>query len=207
VHQAGERSIARIQTLWNGVVRGQTVPLSELDERFGQHQGEVDLAYAQSADVVAFMLDGEGDALRFRALIAGLRAGQELRVAFEDAYGLSLEQMEQTWRAHVARRYGRWPSVLMGLSMVWALSALLLLVGYIRTRRRHRTTLERWALEEQASAAQDAPIVLVPVPPPAPNPPERPRLADDVLDSLQDERRRDRELPTVMHEGRSYTLH
>jgi hypothetical protein len=203
VHEAGENTIARIRTLWEGALAGKLVPLTQLDSRFGAHHGAVDLAYAQSADLVAFMIDGDSDALRFRSLIAHVRAGVPFELAFEKAYGFTLAQLEKSWRERTARRFGRWPSLLVGLSALWGLAAVLLLVGYVRVRRRHRQTLERWAVEES-----DKPPQLVPIPPPpVVTSPPPPRSPDDVLDAWQEKQRLDGELPTVTHEGRSYTLH
>lgn len=204
VHEAGENTIARIRTLWEGALAGKLVPLAQLDSRFGSHHGAVDLAYAQSADLVAFMIDGDSDALRFRSLIGHVRAGVPFELSFEKAYGFTLAQLEKSWRERTARRFGRWPSLLVGLSALWGLAAVLLLIGYVRVRRRHRQTLERWAIEE----APEKPPQLVPIPPPpvASQTPS-PRSPDDVLDAWQEKQRLDGELPTVTHEGRSYTLH
>jgi hypothetical protein len=204
VHEAGENTIDRIRVLWEGALAGRLVPIARLDQSFSSHHGTVDLAYAQSADLVAYILDGEGDAIRFRVMIAQMRGGLAFEQAFTKAYGFSVDDLERAWRERVSRRFGRWPSMLVGLSALWALGAVLLFIGYVRVRRRQRRTLDRWAIEEEA-LAQPLPVQ-PPPPPPVSNPPS-PRGPDDVLDAWQEQKRRDGELPTVTHEGRSYTLH
>lgn len=206
VHEAGENTIDRIRVLWEGALGGRLVPLDQLDQRFSAEHGTVDLAYAQSADLVSYILDGEGDAIRFRVLIAQMRAGTEFEAAFSKAYGFSLLDLERAWRDRVGRRFGRWPSLLVGLSALWAFGAVLLFIGYVRVRRRHRRTLDRWAVEEEAALVAAAPTA-PPPPPPVVSSPPSPRGPDDVLDAWQEQKRRDGELPTVTHEGRSYTLH
>jgi hypothetical protein len=206
VHEAGENTIDRIRVLWEGALGGRLVPLDQLDSRFSAEHGTVDLAYAQSADIVSYILDGEGDAIRFRVLIAQMRSGIDFEAAFSKAYGFSLEDLERAWRERVTRRFGRWPSLLVGLSALWAFGAVLLFIGYVRVRRRHRRTLDRWAVEEEAALVA-APSPAPPPPPPAVSSPPSPRGPDDVLDAWQEQKRRDGELPTVTHEGRSYTLH
>lgn len=206
VHEAGENTIDRIRVLWEGALGGRLVPLDQLDSRFSATHGTVDLAYAQSADIVSYILDGEGDEIRFRVLIAQLRSGSDFEQAFSKAYGFSLLDLERAWRERVTRRFGRWPSLLVGLSALWALGAVLLFIGYVRVRRRHRRTLDRWAIEEDALVAAPSPGP-PPPPPPAVSTPPSPRGPDDVLDAWQEQKRRDGELPTVTHEGRSYTLH
>ena len=59
---------------------------------------------------------------------------------------MSLGEFEQQWRVLIAQRFGRWPSILSGLTVVWAAAAVLLIAGYLRVRRRHRSTLQRWAI-------------------------------------------------------------
>lgn len=205
VHEASENTIDRIRVLWEGALAGRLIPIELLDQGFSTEHRTVDLAYAQSADIVAYILDGEGDAIRFRVLIAQLRAGTGFEQAFARAYGFSVSDLERAWRERVARRFGRWPSMLVGLSALWALGAVLLFIGYIRVRRRQRRTLDRWAIEEEALVAAPAPAA--PPPPPPVSTPPSPRGPDDVLDAWQEQKRRDGELPTVTHEGRSYTLH
>lgn len=206
VHEAGENTIDRIRVLWEGALGGRLVPLDQLDSRFSAKHGTVDLAYAQSADLVSYILDGEGDEIRFRVLIAQMRSGADFEAAFSKAYGFSVEDLERAWRERITRRFGRWPSLLVGLSALWAFGAVLLFIGYVRVRRRHRRTLDRWQIEEEAALVA-APTPTPPPPPPVVSSPPSPRGPDDVLDAWQEQKRRDGELPTVTHEGRSYTLH
>jgi hypothetical protein len=202
IHQAGEHSLARIRTLWDGTLRGDLVPLSRLSRAFPARHDEVNLAYAQSADLVRRMLDGEGDRVRFGRLIAKLREGTPFAQAFHGAYGVTLERFEQRWIGELRHRFGRWPSLLMGLTGVWALAAGLLVVGYVRTRRRHRATLRRWAIEEAPLLDEE---LAEASPPPPPEPP--PSTADRIMDAVAQRDRGDSSVPKVIHEGRSYTLH
>jgi hypothetical protein len=200
IHEAGEHSLARIRTLWDGTLRGQLVPFAKLSGAFGAQHGRVDLAYAQSADVVRFLVDGD-DPARFPRLITRLREGASFEDAVRDAYGLPLGYIEREWRAAVERRFGRWPSFLAGLASLWALSALLLIVGYVRVRRKHARTLAEWAAAEEAAAAKP-PTPPPPPPPAAPTPP-----TDAILDAIEARRRHDPEIPTVQHDGQNHTLH
>jgi hypothetical protein len=110
-----------------------------------------------------------------------------------------LWRIEQQWRTQLAQRFGSWPSILSGLTVVWAVAALLLVVGYVRVRKRQRETLKRWAIEEAPALAMET------APPPSQAVPRS--VADDVLDAWGDQRRRDSGVPTIVHEGRSHTLH
>jgi hypothetical protein len=203
IHHSGEHSLARIRTLWAATLQGGLVGLRDLSEHFPEQHGEVDVAYAESADLVGFMLEGQAGPPRFRALCAGLQAGLQFEPAFAAAYQMTLSEFEQQWRALLAQRFGRWPSILSGLTVLWALAALLLVFGYLKVRRKHRRTLERWALEEAPQSQPEAQAAVA-----APPPPPLPRsVADVVLDAWGDQQRHDAGIPTIVHEGRSYTLH
>lgn len=202
IQKAGEHSLARIRVLWSGTLRGRLIPLSRLSESFPSREGEVNLAYAQAADLVGYLLSGEQGEKRFRMLVGAVRSGEEFERAFAASYGMPLSLVEQHWRAGLVQRFGRWPSILSGLTVVWAAAALLLVVGYVRVRRKARQTLKRWEIEEAPLLTQPDP----PVPSTAPSPPPR-NVADDVLDAWTDQQRRESGVPTIMHEGRSYTLH
>jgi hypothetical protein len=199
ISQSNEHSLARARTLWEGTLRGDLIPLARLSQSFPARHGEVDLAYAEAADLVGHMLEGRHGPAHFQSLLAKLRDGQPFERAFAAAYGMPVETLEQQWRAELEHRFGRWPSILGGLTGLWAVGALLLVVGYVRVRRRHHQTLERWAIEE-------APMLQSEQPPPTPPPPAR-NVADDVLDAWSNQPRHDSGVPTIVHEGRSYTLH
>jgi hypothetical protein len=148
------------------------------------------------------MLEGTRGPERFRTLITRLRDGQSFERAVDAAYG-PLDQLEREWRTHLSQRFGRWPSILSGLTLMWVVGALLLVVGYVQVRRRHHATLKRWAIEEAPILAAEVPtVVAAPVPPP----PVR-HAADDVLDAFSEQRHHESGIPTVVHEGRSHTLH
>jgi hypothetical protein len=199
IHEAGEHSLERVRILWSGTLRGELIPLARLSQSFPARHGDVSLAYAQSADLVGHLLRGDQGRKRFRALVARLRAGEPFEQAFAAAYRMPLWRVEQQWRNQLAQRFGSWPSILSGLTVVWACAALLLVFGYMRVRKRQRETLKRWAIEE-------APVLAMETAPPRPEPPPR-SVADDVLDAWGDQQRHDSGVPTIVHEGRSHTLH
>ncbi len=208
VDRAGERSLDRIRTLWDGTLQGRLLSIRDLSREFPEGPHEVDLAYAQAADLVAYLRDRDEDGAHFRTLLDRIRQGAGFEPAVRAAYGMDLATLEQNWRAAIAARFGRWPTLLGGLTVVWAVAALLLVVAYVRVRRRHQRTLRRWASEEAELDAPRAPAPALAVPPPPPpQPPFSRTPADDVLDAWGDQQRREPGVPTVVHDGRSYTLH
>jgi hypothetical protein len=209
VQQSEESGFGRFRTLWEGTVRGSVLSFDRLSRGFPARRDEVDIAYAQSADFVGHMLSGKEERSRFRALLEKLRQGSEFSAAVESAYHVPLSYMEREWRSSLTQRFGRWPMLLMGLTSLWALGAVLVIIGYIRARARHRATLERWEAEERtamATAALTIPITSLtdaaPSTPPA-------GAVQSSLDDFFDNRPAGHEpgVPTIVHDGQSHTLH
>jgi hypothetical protein len=197
VHQAGESSLTRIETLWNATLRGKLLSLAELSNAFPADHGQIDLAYAQSADFVGFMLDGRDERGHFQSLLRELANGRPFADAVQATYHVPLSYHEREWRAGLQRHYGRWPALFMGLTFVWVIGAALLGIAFVRARLRARATLRRWAIEE-------APILSAP--PPIPQPAG---ATQSSVDEFFDNRRTqtDSGVPTVIHDGQQHTLH
>jgi hypothetical protein len=200
VQQAQANSLSRTRTLWEGTLRGGLLSLDSLAVAFPAGGSDVELAYAEGADFVGFMLSGGDERARFRSLLRELAQGKAFPDAVQSAYHVPVGYMEREWRATLTQRFGRWPVLFMGLTSIWVLGAVLLVVGYARARARHRSTMQRWAIEE-------APIVnaaVPPAPPPAPT-----GATQSTLDDFFDNRRakNDPGVPTVVHDGQSHTLH
>ena len=120
IDRAGERSLARVRTLWDGALQGRLLGIRQLSREFPEQPREVDLAYAQAADLAGWLLDRDADGARFRALLDRIRQGATFEQAVRGAYGMDLATLEQNWRSAIASRFGRWPTLLSGLTVVWA---------------------------------------------------------------------------------------
>jgi hypothetical protein len=148
VHASGESSVARLQTLWTATLSGNLLPLGRLQGGFPADGATAGVAYAQSADIVRFLMR-QSDTSRFVALMARLRRGEDFESALKDAYGLDRASLEYEWREDVARRYSFWPVFFSG-SIVWMGVIGLFAMGWRRRRQKARTTLAKWSREEAA---------------------------------------------------------
>lgn len=199
VHLSGESSLQRVQVLWSAVLAGDVLPFGQLDGGFagGVNQGQVNLAYAQAADVVRYLLRTR-DANRFNLMLNRLREGASLDHALQESYGVDLVGLEYEWREDASRRYSFWPVLLSG-SMIWVGVLGLFLLAWRRHKKRTQATLERWAREEAQEelmrhAQSRLHIVLAPPGEQQRMPP--PRVVDTKL-----------EVPKVQHDGNWHTLH
>ena len=100
----------------------------------------------------------------------------------------STRKLEFQWHEELEKRFSFWP-VLTGSSMLWAIIMAMLLVAWVRRRKKARETLARWAKEEAEEDARRAAIVEAA--------PETPFSPSVVRVSI----------PTIQHEGEWHVLH
>jgi hypothetical protein len=184
VYESGEHPVLRMKELWDATLFRQLLPLADLDRRFPERQDQVNIAYAESADVLRFLLHGK-DRLRFVNLLEKVRRGSSFDVALGDAYGTDMRRLEYQWREACAKRNTFAPMLASG-SFVWVFAFAAMVVGYRRKRREAQATLARWEKEELAEASAAA-------------------VEDDA--TLTDPSRAHAGLPKIEHDGGWHTLH
>lgn len=207
VHVSGESFATRVQTLWSATLANQLLPLEQLERSFPADPVRTDVAYAQSADVVRYLVRKQ-DRDRFAALFARIRAGQAFDSAVADAYGVEVDVLESQWREDVAKRYTFWP-VFFSSSAVWMVAMGLFVWGWRRRKRRDQETFARWDREEAAAEAArraEAAALLAAVPDPEDAVPRmhvvvaRSRSRTPMPSAPE-------EIPKVEHDGSWHTLH
>ncbi|XYH96009.1 hypothetical protein ACMHYB_50840 [Sorangium sp. So ce1128] len=194
-HVAGDHAAGRAQRLSVAALRGRLLPLDALEANLpGAGNAPGSVAYAQSADVLRFFLEGERRQGFTRALDA-VRAGAPLASALEAAYTSTGHELELAWRADVARRYGFVPVLLGSLLVLGLLAAGVLGVQRLRGRR---------------SPAPPAPHRRLRVAPEARHRPARASTAQLVATlgaRHRSESDGDAGVPKVEHNGQWHTLH
>ncbi|MDB4995015.1 MAG: hypothetical protein JWM74_2447 [Myxococcaceae bacterium] len=194
VHESGESRFARTKTLWDATLAKTILPLSDLDQGFPRDRYEVNIAYAESADFVRFLLR-DADRARFTSLIERVRQGTSFDRALTDAYGTDVRKLEYQWREELGKRYTMLP-IITGGSLIWVFLFFAMIYGYIKRRRRAKATLDRWEIEE---AAVDAAIAEA-------EERERVLLASNTAHAAAAGGPR-AALPVVEHDGTWHTLH
>lgn len=160
VEQAGEHSWDRFEELARASAFDRLIPFHELDSAFSDRSSRVDLAYAQSADFVGFLLRKDGHA-RLGVFSNHLRDGVVFDDGMRRTWGMSLRSAESSWRDEVKNRHLLLPFVL-GSSALWVGSAGLLFVAFLRARRRGKRILARWAEDDARADRAAAAGVVVP---------------------------------------------
>lgn len=211
IHEARERNVDRVRTLWEATVRDTLISLDDLSRRFPAQPRGVSLAYAESADFVGWLFQhGDGGAREVPRLIGRLRRGDRFEVAISQTYSAGIGQLEVDWRADLARRYAAMP-LLLGSSFAWLVVLVLLVLAYRRKRKDQGKILARWEAEEAREEIARALAARAAL--------EAARHADDAAEeaaidaeeqptsSVPPPALRDDGVPRVTHEGRQHTLH
>jgi hypothetical protein len=194
IHESGEQWSERLGTLWQATLGKTLLSFADLDRGFANESSEVSVAYAESADVVRFLMRDD-DRARFGSLVQRLRAGTPFDRALSDAYDTDLRKLEYEWRTEVSRRFGVVP-LLTGGGALWGLIVVLAGAAWVKRRRRAKAKLAQWEREEaEMDAALAATREQV----------EREKIIPSDEDDLPPHVRR--EVPVVEHEGRWYILH
>jgi hypothetical protein len=187
IQQSEVRLLPRMESLLRAAAERSMLRLSELDDHFPSRPHDVNLAYAQSADVVGFLRKTSNDQRRFQRLIYSLRNGETFDTALATGYGWTRIGLERQWRESLRTRYRIVPALLAG-STVWVIAAVLVVIAYRRRRRYHHMKLQQMAYREELEAIHNTSV-----PPPAPIAAQEPMSDTGV--------------PYVEHDGESHTLH
>jgi hypothetical protein len=211
VMASGETSFPRMQTLWTATISDNLLSLSQLERSFPSKEWEAEIAYAQAADVVRFLVKRE-ERHRFRTLISHLRGGESMDDALFNSYGEQTSTLEHEWRQDVAKKYTFYPVLFSG-SLVWVGTLGLFAAGWRKKKRKAAATLARWAREE-ALEDQARKNMALRADPAAPAPRVHIVLSraqtDDAPASVPPQmiqRIPEVEVPKVEHDGQWHTLH
>ena len=204
IHQSGERSLERVKALWGGHFGDRLIPLRDLDQRFPSKPHEVNLAYAQAADVVRYLRRDAREGRRFQTLIDELAEGETFAKALSDAYAVTEGQLERDWLASVGERARALP-LIAGGGTFWVIAAFLLIAAWRRRRQQSKKRLAAMATEELRNQELIASLEAL----------AEAKLRDlattDEESFLVYMKRtpapREADVPTVEHDGRRHTLH
>jgi hypothetical protein len=190
-HLAGERIVlTHYAALFRAVTQQKILHFEDLAEGWPEMPADVEVAYAQSADFVAYLAGQHGPGA-MNQLIEGVAQGEPFEMAFGKAFRSSLDVEETHWRSGLSTRFG-WLPLTTSMQLVWLVAPALCVVAYARRRRQQAARLAEMSAEE---AAEDAALRVLaaeaeaqqglPPPPPAdvvpewveppPPPPEEPR--------------------------------
>lgn len=155
----GGISLGRSQSL-AGLIFGAGVPDFEgLERLFYTGEGpQVQQAYAASRDFVNFLQEyrrpdqvakNNADTENLQQLLLEMKNGHTFEASFIRTYGLGLAELGVKWRQGLPGRFV-WYPLLAGGTLPFTLVFPLVIIAYIRRRRRYRAGIARLEAEEAA---------------------------------------------------------
>ncbi len=97
VYAEGPTSDSDIQRVKNALKNGDLEPLHNLTSGFPAQDAQAALAYAQSGQVVGFMVNTYG-AEKMSALLAAIKSGETFEKALGQVYDLETDELDSAWR-------------------------------------------------------------------------------------------------------------
>jgi hypothetical protein len=188
ITMSGEFSFARHKTLLAAALQNDLLPISRLDQHYPDKGRKVNIAYAQSADLVKFIADRYGtEGAVIPKLFQKLRRGDAFEPALESICKRSIKQIESDWLQSLNVQY-KWVPSLTGGGAIWGLMTVLLIMAYVRRMRRARLVLKRMEIEEEFFNASQKDFIID-----EKEPGKSPKKTEDMK--------------KVFHEGHFHTLH
>ena len=132
--------------LTRAVLRRDLIPLGSLVRGFPEDRERSSLAYAQSADLVHFLIRRFGKESFHRFLYA-LGTEGSFGAASRHVFGEEFFALEEAWRRHLQKRY-TWIPLLGSTGTLWFLATVLLLLAYLRKKVSSRRRLREWSQED-----------------------------------------------------------
>jgi len=134
-----------------GLLSGEKVPLSKLDDLFEGDRWQVERAYALSGALVQDLLDRYGTGLP-SALFSRVAQGLAFEEALRRTTGATLFDVgESFWARQSVLK--RWLPVITSTAVLWLGISLLAVVAAVKRRRDRAAEAERLAAEEARLAA------------------------------------------------------
>jgi hypothetical protein len=146
---AGEIGPQTTQRLAEGLL-GNLLTLDQLTSSFPRDPVRANLAYAQSADLIAFVAQEYGEEA-IVVLVQQMALGKHHNAAFRIATGEDSDTIDQKWRARLENS-NLWLSGIATDTFFFGLGAPLTIAAFWMARRRNRKVFERWEAEDRLAA-------------------------------------------------------
>ncbi len=144
--KSGEFSAETTQTLAMGTLGDNLLSLRELSRSFPKNALRAHLAYAQSADFVAYIQNTYGKKA-LNVLIHKMAEGETFSSSVRIATGDTVDDIDVAWRSRLQESPFQF-APLMNEGMWWGLGAMLVPLAWFAVRRRNRKKIARWKREE-----------------------------------------------------------
>jgi len=149
---AGEFDYSERVVLSRALFRRRLIPLNNLERVLTFSHPRAELAYAESAAAVEFLIDVYGTET-IRAILRGMRDGSDFGKALEQTTGSEYADFQDHWRTYLAHKYN-WIFLLDIQNILWLIIPGLAFLAFVSIRRRNKRTIRQWN-DEETQAGMD----------------------------------------------------
>ncbi|MEW6618341.1 MAG: peptidase MA family metallohydrolase [bacterium] len=146
MYEAKEWQLVNNMYLGQAYLTDKLLPFSSLTYTFPRDDFQTQLAYAQSFDIVLFMINRYGKEKVIK-LIKELSYGTEFNSAFNKSFGMDFGKLETNWYASLKKRFN-WVSVVTSSYLLWLIFPVLCLVVYMIKRHQVKKKIREWEEED-----------------------------------------------------------
>ena len=146
IYVARQWSPSREVIMTRAVLQGKLIPLGRLVSSFPKDDSQAQLAYAQSADLVHYLMHKYGGKT-FRDFVIALGQGSRFGYAARTILGEDFHTLEEEWQRRLKRRY-TWIPLLTSTGSLWFLASLVFLAAYIRKKVTARAKVREWSEDD-----------------------------------------------------------
>jgi hypothetical protein len=144
---SGEYNLETADRIAKGMLGRGLFSLGELSHPFPRDPVRAQLAYAQSADFIAWLV-GENGPEVLPILVHESIKGASFEAALRKATGQSLSALDKAWSKRLKKSW-LWVKAVANDTVLIGLASLLLFVAYGRVRRRNKKRLAEMAREDE----------------------------------------------------------
>ncbi len=145
-HEAEQFDWRQKVLLGQAALYGKFMNLHKIDDVLKFNQNKANLAYAQSVSAVQYLIYEHGYHSMGKLLVL-MSEGMDWPEAFEMVYAYPPEYYSINWELWAEKRYKAYALVDIHY-LIWIVFPLLLLLAWLRLRRRNRKIRDMWYLEE-----------------------------------------------------------
>ncbi|MBN4057118.1 hypothetical protein JYU19_02295 [bacterium AH-315-J21] len=128
-------------------IRGTMIPLAEIESLNTFSKARAEVAYAESYLAVNYLFEYYGPE-GMKETLSGLKAGLSIDSAMQRAFGLDEAGFEREVFANIRENHTLL-GILMGSNLFWGALALIVVIGFIRTRLNRKKRYAQWEEEER----------------------------------------------------------
>jgi hypothetical protein len=153
MYQSQEWRIGQDVAVARAVLTGSIVPLSQIESVNAFKESKAQLAYTESFLAVSYLYGEYGEGT-VKEIVTHLAGGSSLDLAFMRTIGSNYLAFQLEFEKYVSGKYN-WASLLGDTFLIWIGLAFLIVLLYLFKRRRTKSKLEEWELEESETEKGD----------------------------------------------------